>query len=226
MATKGVSLSDEHKKKLSLAAQGRRWTDEQKAAMSVSRKGRKMSEAAKVAIGQARAGKPLSAEHRARIAAAGVGRKGTPSSKAKQRASFTPERRAAAAERAAKRNVEMVWTAEMRAKRAKHMAATVRKARKGVTTKLEELVATRLAGRRFEQQAKIPGAVYSWDFVLRDERLLIEADGCYWHGCARCGHAGKRTTLSCDKNKNAAASRLGWRLIRVPQCEASYFPLC
>jgi DNA mismatch endonuclease, patch repair protein len=35
---------------------------------------------------------------------------------------------------------------------------------------------------------KLPGKP---DFLFPDPKLVIFLDGCYWHGCPRCGHVGE-----------------------------------
>ena len=88
-------------------------------------------------------------------------------------------------------------------------------------TKPERLVSAALdkLGLAYKTQAKISGCnKHVWDFVLAAKRLLIEVDGCYWHGCSRCGHAGKPTNIAADESKLAVAEKLGWTLVRLPSC--------
>ncbi len=74
-------------------------------------------------------------------------------------------------------------------------------------------------GLAYETQVKIPGCnKHVWDFVLAAKKLLIEVDGCYWHGCARCGQAGKPTNIAADESKLRVVEKLGWRLVRLPSC--------
>lgn len=43
-------------------------------------------------------------------------------------------------------------------------------------------------GITYEQQVTINYFVA--DFVIPDKMLVIECNGCYWHGCQRCGYTG------------------------------------
>jgi very-short-patch-repair endonuclease len=47
-------------------------------------------------------------------------------------------------------------------------------------------------------------------------RLAVEVDGCYWHGCAACGHIGVSSTVANDKAKNAYLGAVGWQVLRLP----------
>lgn len=58
-----------------------------------------------------------------------------------------------------------------------------------------------------------------WDFAIPSLKILIEVDGCYWHGCERCGHAASLSNRRSDAAKNAWAKKLGWRLVRIRECE-------
>ena len=54
------------------------------------------------------------------------------------------------------------------------------------------------------------------DEVHHEHRLAVEVDGCWWHGCATCGHSGVASTLANDKAKNAYLKAAGWRVLRLP----------
>lgn len=88
-------------------------------------------------------------------------------------------------------------------------------------TKPELLVAAALGklGLVYETQSRIAGCnKHVWDFVLAAKKVLIEVDGCYWHGCARCGYDGKPTNIAADESKLAVVEKLGWTLVRLPAC--------
>lgn len=139
-------------------------------------------------------------------------------------AAYTPERRKKNAELVAERNRKREWKSESRAKLSRAMASRVQEQK--AETALELRIAERLDGRRFLIQTKIDGdESHVWDFVLPEERLLIEADGCYWHGCDSCGHPGMPTNQKSDVRKRTVAKELGWRLVRVRECEAESHPL-
>ncbi|MGO9479107.1 MAG: very short patch repair endonuclease [Limisphaerales bacterium] len=67
------------------------------------------------------------------------------------------------------------------------------------------------------------------DFVFRQVRLTIFVDGCFWHGCPKCGHIPKtrraywRTKILRNKTRDRLVNRTlrqtGWRVIRIWECE-------
>lgn len=67
------------------------------------------------------------------------------------------------------------------------------------------------------------------DFVFYRVHLAIFVDGCFWHGCRRCKRPSKsnaafwenkiRTNQRRDKRVGSALRRLGWRVIRVKECD-------
>jgi hypothetical protein len=73
--TKGRVLSEDHKRKLSLANKGRRLSPETKAKLSAANQGKKGSNEKRAKLSLAKKGKPLSQQHRASLSAA---RKGKP----------------------------------------------------------------------------------------------------------------------------------------------------
>jgi DNA mismatch endonuclease (patch repair protein) len=85
----------------------------------------------------------------------------------------------------------------------------------------ERIVGAFLVGKGVEYQSQfaLPGSPFRFDFAIPAKRILIEVDGCYWHGCARCGHAGKPDTIRQDRVKTALARRSGWRLLRIRACK-------
>ncbi len=75
----------------------------------------------------------------------------------------------------------------------------------------------RARGVDFESQFRFRGSRYLFDFAVPSKRLLIEVDGCYWHGCARCGYPGTERSRRVDPLKNGLAAKMGWRLVRVKE---------
>jgi len=63
------------------------------------------------------------------------------------------------------------------------------------------------------------------DFAFREARLLLFADGCYWHGCPRCYRRPSSNTAYWDAKvaRNRARDlkttsqlrRDGWRVLRI-----------
>lgn len=58
---------------------------------------------------------------------------------------------------------------------------------------------------------------YAYDFYLPDYNLLIEADGCFWHGCEICGF--KKSDHNNDSIKTQLALNAGFLLLRLPEHE-------
>ena len=63
------------------------------------------------------------------------------------------------------------------------------------------------------------------DFVFRQVRLAVFVDGCFWHGCPKCGHIPKtrrtywRRKLLGNRSRDRAVNRTlhaqGWRVLRI-----------
>ena len=201
---KGQKFSDEHKRKLSIAGKGRRHTSQTRAKMSESAHTGPLPSDVRSKISNSLTGRRLSEETRAKISASlkGNKRRAGPPSKSqieKQKAWWTPERRQ---EQARRMRGKICPTSET----GPELAVQERLERMGVV---------------FEAQAHIDGDPYhTWDFAIPSKRVLIEVDGCYWHGCRRCGFKGLAVNHRNDKAKNTIARRLGWRLIRIKECRA------
>jgi DNA mismatch endonuclease (patch repair protein) len=83
------------------------------------------------------------------------------------------------------------------------------------------LVRARIRGWRLHD----PALIGKPDFYFPAERLAIFVDGCFWHGCSRCGHTPKtRSTFwiakfernqSRDKRANRTLRSQGIRVIRI-----------
>lgn len=82
-------------------------------------------------------------------------------------------------------------------------------------TTIESKVLTTLKGMgvKFVDQKEFKG--YFYDFYLPDQKVLIEVDGCFWHGCSECGF--KRSGTNNDEAKNQLAIKLGMTLLRLPE---------
>jgi DNA mismatch endonuclease (patch repair protein) len=197
-------------------------TEERRAHLSTARKGMKFSDSHREAIRRARLGSKSSSETRAKIAAASRRLRlkplVTPASRAKAVAAlkaktYTPEERARAAEKSRGRKHRPEAIAKMRAARALQVMPLKR-------TRLELAVGALLVllGVGAEVCRGIPGvAYYQWDFIIRDRRIAVEADGCYWHGCEACGYKPRRRKE--DATRDEAAALAGWRVIRVAEHE-------
>ena len=75
------------------------------------------------------------------------------------------------------------------------------------------------------------------DLVLPGRRIAVFVDGCFWHGCPRHGRKTPWTgpnaslweaKLARTRERDAAATRiaesLGWRVVRVWECEVMNDP--
>jgi len=54
---------------------------------------------------------------------------------------------------------------------------------------------------------------HRYDLHIKDINLLIEIDGCYWHGCKKCGFQDLEKTKR-DKRQNYMAKKIGYKVIR------------
>ena len=63
------------------------------------------------------------------------------------------------------------------------------------------------------------------DLVFRSERVVVFIDGCYWHGCPKCGHIPKTNATywrqkitrntTRDRRNRATLRRAGYSVIRI-----------
>ena len=60
---------------------------------------------------------------------------------------------------------------------------------------------------------------HQWDFVIDDLKLLIEVDGCYWHGCELCIPKERRKIGEQNRRRDAlydtAAEEENWSVLRI-----------
>jgi len=71
-----------------------------------------------------------------------------------------------------------------------------------------------LLGINYVQQKEVHG--YYADFYLPESNLLIEVDGCYWHGCDICGFKG-RNNKQKEANREKRLLHSGYDLIRIKE---------
>jgi DNA mismatch endonuclease (patch repair protein) len=62
-----------------------------------------------------------------------------------------------------------------------------------------------------------PVGFYSVDEAHPELKVVVEVDGCYWHGCFECGFLGVNGIVSLDKRKNTYLSRQGWVVVRLAE---------
>ncbi len=66
------------------------------------------------------------------------------------------------------------------------------------------------------------------DFVFRAERVVVFVDGCFWHGCPKCGEVpasnaeywGKKITRNRKRDRRVGRMlrAKGWMVIRIWEC--------
>lgn len=102
----------------------------------------------------------------------------------------------------------------MAAIRGKHAASTERRLRM-------VLIRSKISGWKLHA-ADFPGKP---DFFFPNHKLAVFVDGCFWHGCPKCGHVPKTNTpfwsakitrnIERDRLNRAALKKLGIRVFRV-----------
>lgn len=73
------------------------------------------------------------------------------------------------------------------------------------------------------------------DFVFPNKKIAIFVDGCFWHGCPKCGHIPKsnaeywrrklKRNKSRDRSVNKQLRSAGLIVIRMWECEIKRNPL-
>ena len=72
------------------------------------------------------------------------------------------------------------------------------------------------------------------DFAFPNSRVLVFIDGCYWHGCPKCGHIPKTNkeywTVKIGRNKkrdrrySRELRKQGFKVIRIWECALKRHP--
>ena len=44
------------------------------------------------------------------------------------------------------------------------------------------------------------GHIHTCDIFIPSKNMIIECDGCFWHGCENCGHNKHKISLRSKKN--------------------------
>jgi DNA mismatch endonuclease (patch repair protein) len=111
----------------------------------------------------------------------------------------------------------------MRAIRSSNNATTERKLR-------AHLVQLGIVGWKM-RPPDLPGAP---DFVFPGLRTVLFTDGCFWHGCPKCGHTPKSNVgywkKKLERNKsrdmaiNAELRSRGFTVVRIWECEVKQNP--
>lgn len=104
----------------------------------------------------------------------------------------------------------------------KTMAAIKSKNNRSTELKLRmALIRRRINGFRLHAK-DLPG---NPDFIFLKENIAIFVDGCYWHGCPKCGHIPKtrsafwsakiKRNKERDKQKNMELQDIGVKVLRI-----------
>jgi DNA mismatch endonuclease (patch repair protein) len=72
------------------------------------------------------------------------------------------------------------------------------------------------------------------DLVIPSRHVAVFVDGCFWHGCPRCGHIPKtnrtywRAKIARNKKRDLQSTRqlkaLGYRVVRIWECQLAKAP--
>lgn len=105
--------------------------------------------------------------------------------------------------------------------RSRQMASVRGRGNKSTEKKLRyALVRAGISGWRVQPK----GILGNPDFIFDQEMVVVFVDGCYWHGCARCGHIPKTRsefwkakiarTKARDKEKGIQLKLAGYAVLR------------
>jgi DNA mismatch endonuclease (patch repair protein) len=88
--------------------------------------------------------------------------------------------------------------------------------RKYSDTGIEKKTAAALnkLGIEYRKQEWI-GRIAPVDFYVPDSDLIIEADGCYWHGCPTHFPNRNKRKQAVDKIRNNVYTQLGFKVLRI-----------
>lgn len=120
---------------------------------------------------------------------------------------------------------------ELSASRSANMRAIRSKGNLSTERRLRSLLARHgVTGWRLHE-ASLPG---NPDFFFPDARLVLFIDGCFWHGCPKCGHIPKtnvrywRRKILGNKKRDAVIRKrlrtLGFSVLQVWECELKRNP--
>ena len=189
---KGRKLTEEHKRKIGFASKGRKHTIESRKKISFAKKGKpqtaKQVEINRLShLGQAawNKGKKLSLESREKMKLGQLNRK---------------------------LNYGYINSPQARKKRLE--AISQRGSFKETSIEFKVYNELKRTGFLFEKQKLINGK-FLVDAFIPSLNFVIEADGCYWHKCEKCGYNGRKL----DKSRNAYLTACGYKIVRIPEHE-------
>jgi DNA mismatch endonuclease (patch repair protein) len=84
-------------------------------------------------------------------------------------------------------------------------------------------------GLRYRISNKLPGCP---DIVFPGKKVAVFCDGCFWHGCPKCGEIPKQNrefwlkkitiNMERDERVNQQLKALGWEVLRYWGCEIQH----
>lgn len=60
-----------------------------------------------------------------------------------------------------------------------------------------------------------------WIYTQDNKKLILELNGCFWHGCEQCGFGEKTLKRKKDKFKLQQYKRKGWKCVVVWEHEVN-----
>lgn len=110
--------------------------------------------------------------------------------------------------------------------RSENMRAIRSSGNRTTEIRLKAMLAQRaISGWRLHEK-EIPGVP---DFFFSNERAAIFIDGCFWHGCPKCGHIPKtnraywRAKIARNRARDARITRrlrrVGFSVVRLWECD-------
>jgi len=72
--------------------------------------------------------------------------------------------------------------------------------------------------------SEYPYGPYSIDEADPLAKIVVEVDGCYWHGCSLCGFKGDDGIKATDKRKTSFLKNRGWLVLRIKEHEIKKDP--
>lgn len=181
-ARKGVPRNPETIAKMSAANKGVKWSEERKKAHAEAARKRVITPELRSQYSAAKKGKKSSIETRAKISAA---HKGLIRSE-EHKANLRKERRKEGSKysQAQKDRYASLSEEEKGELNEKRLKAVRNK-----NTDIEAYVARQLDRNKvvYEQQKRI--GRYLVDFLIPDQHHIVEVNGCWWHGCEKCGYS-------------------------------------
>ncbi len=112
----------------------------------------------------------------------------------------------------------------------KKRSSNMRAIRSAANKTTEKRLAYLLLGQRLRGWRLRPKKILGMpDFVFPRKRVALFVDGCFWHGCPRCGHIPRtnpeywRAKIARNRRRDARISRAlraqGYSVLRIWECD-------